>query len=187
MPALVLASSSPRRHELLAAAGIDHIIHRPTDIDETPLPGEPPETLVQRLARAKAASVADQLPGRVVLGADTIVCLDNQILGKPADLDEAAACLRLLSGNTHRVITGACLLRRRPLHDDVWYCISEVTFRVLTDADIAHALTLTNPLDKAGAYAIQEQEAHLIAHFTGLRSNIIGLPVEDLLAHLRHV
>jgi len=120
-----------------------------------------------------------------VLGSDTTVSIAGEILGKPADLDEARAFLRRLSGRTHQVLTGVCLLRREPAHRELWCSVANVTFRALSAADIEAAFALSNPLDKAGGYAMQEQEALLVARFTGLRSTIVGLPVEEVVARLQ--
>ncbi len=185
MTPLVLASTSPRRQQLLAEAGISCEVYRPREVDETPLLGELPEPLVTRLAEAKARSVAIDFPDRLVLGADTIVYHDGEILNKPADLAEAEAMLRRLSGQTHRVCTGVSLLRLHPALHHLWAATSSVTFHQLSDETIAAAMQLTNPLDKAGGYAIQEQEALLVARTCGYRTTIIGLPVEDVLAQLR--
>jgi len=184
VPALVLASTSPRRRELLAAAGLSCVVVAPVDVDETPLPGEAPAALVCRLAEAKAGSVARRYPAHWVLGADTVVWHAGSSLGKPADLAEARAFLRHLAGATHQVYTGVSLQCVARASNTTWSSVAHVTFRSLSDAELTHALTLTNPLDKAGAYAIQEQEAVLIAGFTGLRSTIIGLPVEEVVARL---
>jgi septum formation protein len=183
-PALVLASSSPRRRELLAAAGVPCRVVPPEDVDETPLPGEAPEALVCRLAAAKAAEVARRYPTQLVLGADTVVWHAGASLGKPADLDEARAFLRRLAGATHQVYTGVSLQCAARHYGATWCSVAHVTFRPLAEAEVEYALSLTNPLDKAGGYAIQEQEAVLIAGHTGCRSTIIGLPVEEVVARL---
>jgi len=180
---LILASASPRRLDLLRRAGIEAVV-RPADVDETALPGEQPEAHVRRLAQAKAAAVATTEPDSVVLGADTVVVLGETIFGKPVDLAAARATLRQLSGRCHQVLTGVCLQRPAPTPPEVWVSRTEVHFRILTDAVIGAYFARVNPLDKAGAYGIQEHGDLLVDHIVGLESNVIGLPVEEVLARL---
>lgn len=182
MSPLVLASASPRRRSLLSGAGIE-IECRPAEIEERLHPGETPEGHVTRLAREKAACVAAQMPQRVVLGADTIVYLDDRIIGKPADLAAARRMIGMLNGKTHQVYTGVCLTCGA--RTEVWHCVTAVTFNLLSTDDIERYLAEAEPLDKAGAYAIQDHEALLIARYDGLRSNVIGLPLEEVLEKLR--
>ena len=138
-------------------------------------------------ARAKAEWVADRNPGRFILGADTTVFLDGQILNKPRDLDEARSMLARLSGRTHSVFTGLVLLHRNQGLEEVEVVFSEVTFRDLDPAAIEAYLAVVNPLDKAGAYAIQESGEMIVAGYTGSLSNIIGLPLDETKAILaRH-
>ena len=138
-------------------------------------------------ARLKAGWVADRIPGRYILGADTTVCLDGQILNKPRDLDEARSMLTRLSGRTHHVFTGLVLLHRNQALEEVEVVSSEVTFRDLEPAAIEAYLAVVNPLDKAGAYAIQESGEMIVADYTGSLSNIIGLPLDETKAILtRH-
>ena len=183
---LVLASASPRRRELLHAAGI-HFVCQPADVDEALLHGENPAAAVQRLARAKAAAVAGRFPHETVLGADTLVVLDGQALGKPRDLDDARRMLGLLSGRTHQVMTGVSLLRLRPPHEETWCCVTDVTFRELSEAVIGEYLGKVHVLDKAGSYAIQECGEMVVAGIRGLRSNVVGLPVEEVAARLAEI
>jgi septum formation protein len=182
---IILASQSPRRRELLEGAGIP-CTPIPAAIDESTMPGEAPEALVQRLAALKADTVAPQYPDQIVLGSDTIVYLHPEILGKPADLNQARSYLRALSGKTHHVYTGVCMLRLRPAWRQVWHTVTTVTFRSLDDDDIENYLQLTQPLDKAGAYAIQEHGELIIDGICGLRSNVIGLPIEEVIEQLKH-
>ncbi len=173
---LVLASASPRRRELLTQARIPFVCH-PADIDESAVEATSPEELVQKLASLKSLAVAQELQTQqLILGADTVVALDGRIFGKPATMDEAAEMLRVLSGRTHAVITGVAL--RRGNQCTTRACITTVTFKTLRDNDIAHYHSLVTPLDKAGAYAIQEHGDLIIDHIDGSRTNVIGLPVE---------
>ncbi len=174
--ALVLASASPRRRELLTQAHIPFVCH-PADIDESTVEAASPEALVQKLASLKSLAVAQELQTQqLILGADTVVALDGRIFGKPATMDEAAAMLHALSGRTHAVITGVAL--RRGDQCITRACITSVTFKTLSNNDIAHYHSLVNPLDKAGAYAIQEHGDLIIESINGSRTNVIGLPLE---------
>jgi len=176
---LVLASASPRRRELLMRAGVPLQV-RTADISEDAQPGESPEALVLRLAGGKARAVAADLPGRLVLGADTVIAFAGQIYGKPVDLPAARAMLRAFAGRQHDVLTGVCLLRDSVEYS--WLARTTVRFRLLTDAAIDDYVALVNPLDKAGAYGIQEHGEMIVAGMDGLLSNVIGLPVEEVLA-----
>ena len=178
---IVLASASPRRKALLEAAGFVVDV-RPADVDEAPLPGELPEDLVRRLARAKADAVPNTDDDAVV-AADTTVALGALILNKPVDDDDAARMLRLLSGRVHMVLTGWCVRRGAVLQDGV--CVTAVTFRALGDDDIAAYLQTGEHRDKAGAYGIQGAAAVLVARVEGSLTNVIGLPVDDVVAALR--
>jgi septum formation protein len=168
---------------MLAQAGFDLVVEPPC-ITEEPHPGEPPQATVLRLARSKAEAVAGNHPDAIVLGADTLVTLDDCVLGKPHSLTHARAMLRRLAGRTHAVLTGVCLRRLCPAVDMAWVCRTEVRFHELTDSTIARYCRLVDPLDKAGGYAIQERGDMLVAQTTGLVSNVIGLPVEEVLARL---
>ena len=150
---LILASNSPRRRELLAEAGVRFEVHA-YETDERRLDGDVADHLVQRLSCLKARAAEMHHPGRVILGADTVVVLDDRILGKPKDMEEAKRFLRDLSGRTHVVLTGVTLIDGR-CHADTWLAASHVTFKPLTDKIIDEYVRLTNPLDKAGAYGIQ--------------------------------
>jgi septum formation protein len=175
---LVLASNSPRRRELLAQAGFAFTVH-PAHIPEDPRPGEDPVAYVLRLARAKADAVFGELGAgsaeTVVLGADTTVTIDNQILGKPADSADAARMLRLLSGRTHRVMTGVALASAAGT--EVAAEITGVRFHTLSEEEIAAYIATGEPMDKAGAYAIQGRAARWIPRVTGDYSNVVGLPL----------
>jgi septum formation protein len=176
---LVLASASPRRHELLGWLGVPYAVDAP-DVDEEPSPGERPADLVRRLACAKAVAVAARRTGDWVLGADTAVEVDGRALGKPADRAEAADMLARLAGREHRVLTALALvapgrrLRAERLVE------SRVRFRALSRAAIAAYVTTGEPDDKAGAYAIQGRGAGLIAGVEGSFTNVMGLPLEQV-------
>jgi septum formation protein len=179
---LVLASASPRRQELLRNAGISFEL-QPADIPEDPLPGEDAKACAERLAREKALAVARQRPHDCVLGADTVVVVDGQLLGKPSDAADAARMLRMLSGRKHQVITGVCLVvSGKPL------VASETTFVIvseITGKDIADYVASGEPMDKAGAYAIQGIASRWIPRIEGDYSNVVGLPVALVYGMLR--
>ena len=173
---LILASTSPRRRELLADAGLEFELEAP-DVDERPLPAESPEAMAERVARLKAETVAKRAaPGRVVLAADTLVVLGDAVLGKPRDGGEASAMLLRLAGNTHRVLTGYTLRCGDEIRSGV--AESRVRMREVTPAEAAAYAATGEPLDKAGAYAVQGEGGRFVESIEGSRSNVIGLPVE---------
>ncbi len=207
---LVLASASPRRQELLRNAGISFTV-QPANIDETPLAGERPRECAQRLAREKALAVCRTRPRDRVLGADTIVVVDETILGKPVDDDDAVRMLSLLSGRVHRVITGLCLVgavagdqlpvvsqserTERSLPYEIMRTESRelrtasettlVTMSELSEDEIREYVATGEPMDKAGAYAIQGMASRWIPRIEGDYSNVVGLPVALVYAMLR--
>jgi len=171
---LVLASASPRRQELLRNAGIAFEV-QPAHISEDPRPGETAKACAERLAREKALAVARQRPHDVVLGADTVVVVDGQLLGKPLDAADAARMLRMISGRAHDVITGVCLVV-----SGQWSVASEITavaMSEISDKEIAEYVATGEPMDKAGAYAIQGVASRWIPRIEGDYSNVVGLPV----------
>ncbi len=173
---LVLASRSPRRAELLTRAGYRFEV-APADIDERRRDGEAPARLVRRLAWRKAAAVAARHPGAVVLGADTVVVVDDDVvLGKPHGDADAARMLRRLSGRTHEVLTGVAL--RAPHRRRAGVQSTRVVFRSLSRAQIAWYVASGEPLDKAGGYAIQGLASRFVARIEGSHANVVGLPVE---------
>jgi septum formation protein len=178
VPMLILASASPRRTELLRQIGMPHRV-LPADIDERRLTGEGIEQCVQRLARSKASQVWQQLPQRsddvAVLGADTVVVIDDALLGKPRDRDDAMGMLQRLAGRTHRVLSAIALATARGL--DHAMSVSEVRFRTLSHAECAAYWDTGEPHDKAGSYAIQGQGALFIECLTGSYSGVMGLPL----------
>ncbi|HOK78127.1 MAG TPA: Maf family protein [Verrucomicrobiota bacterium] len=181
---LVLASRSPRRQELLRRAGLDfEVVTAPVEErDDEELTGR---ELALLNAYRKAVSVARRLPGRLVLGADTVVCLGTRKLGKPCDLDEAVRMLEQLQGRTHHVITGVALIRLESGEERVFAETTHVTFRPLARSEIEAYIARVNPLDKAGAYAIQEHGEMLVVGIDGSYSNVVGLPMERLLEELK--
>lgn len=173
-PRLVLASGSPRRRELLAGLGVEPVI-RPVDIDETPRHGESAASYVLRLATEKARERAE--PGELILAADTVVAIDGDLLGKPEDEDDARAMLRRLSGRTHQVLTGVAVLDPERGVEDTEAVATDVTFGRLADADVEWYVRSGEPMDKAGAYAIQGLGALFVERITGNYSNVVGLPL----------
>jgi nucleoside triphosphate pyrophosphatase len=177
---LVLASASPRRQELLRNAGIPFVA-QPTNIPEVPEAGEAPRAFAERMARQKALTVFRQRPHDLVLGADTIVVVGTEILGKPRDNADAARMLRLLSGRRHEVTTGVCLVGQQPASamsfEDVRSETTAVTIDALSDEDIRSYISTREPMDKAGAYAIQGRASRWISRIAGDYFNVVGLPV----------
>lgn len=176
-PHVILASQSPRRRELLTLVGIPHEV-RPADIDESYGAGELPHAHAERLAREKAAVVARSAPDAVVIGSDTIVVLDGDVLGKPRDEQAAASMLMRLSGRTHTVMTAVAVMWRgveRSAVEEV-----EVTFHTLTSAEIDAYIATREPMDKAGAYGIQGFGATIVARVDGDYFAVMGLPLQRM-------
>jgi septum formation protein len=183
LPPLILASASPRRAELLKLLTADFRI-LPGHADEVAHDHLTPLEVCQLNAHRKARAVAKKIPDAIVLGADTLVFLENEILGKPRSRAEARRMLARLQGRTHQVVTGVCLMHLRSHHERIFAESTDVLFHPLTDRQIRHYLNQINPLDKAGAYAIQERGELIIAEISGSFSNVVGLPVEKLRAEL---
>jgi septum formation protein len=179
--ALILASASPRRQDLLRNAGISFMV-QVANIPEIPLAGESPQACSMRLATEKARAVFQRHSSECVLGADTIVVVNDEILGKPRDETDAARMLRLLSGETHEVITGVCLLGG---FEDIRYERTLVSVAALTDEDIRQYVATREPMDKAGAYAIQGVASRWIHKIEGDYFNVVGLPVALVYQMLR--
>jgi septum formation protein len=169
---VILASQSPRRRELLSLVGIDHAV-QPADIDETPFPDEAPVPHTERLARGKAAVIAARDPGALVIAADTIVVVDGDLLGKPADIPEARAMLRRLSGRSHEVCTAMAVAMGARIESEVVRV--QVRFRALDDDTIARYVNIGEPMDKAGAYGIQGYGATIVEHIEGDYFAVMGL------------
>ena len=180
--ALVLASASPRRLQLLSSLGLLLEV-APVDIDETPAPGEEPAALALRLAEAKAALAATRHPGRLVVAADTVVALGGETLGKPKDAREAQAMLQRLSGARHEVFTAVAARRDRQAASRL--SRSEVDFRVLGPAEIEAYVATGEPMDKAGAYGIQGVAAVFVSRLCGSYSGVVGIPLHDTAELLR--
>jgi nucleoside triphosphate pyrophosphatase len=197
---LVLASASPRRQELLRNAGITFTV-QPANVDETPLPRETPRECAERLARDKALAVWRDHPKELVLGADTVVVAGSEMLAKPVDADDAARMLRLLSGRTHEVITGVCLVKAalgsqysaapttsggdRNFELTVAAETTAVTMYEVSDQEILEYVATGEPMDKAGGYAIQGMASRWIPRIEGDYSNVVGLPVALLYRMLK--
>jgi septum formation protein len=171
---LILASASPRRSELLRNAGIPFTVE-PAHVPEQALGGEQPLVYARRLARDKVRAIFARHPDNVVLGADTIVIADGHLLEKPHDAEDAVRMLHLLSGRSHEVVTGVCLLA--PGFESTEVEITEVQFSALADAEIAAYVATGEPMDKAGAYAIQGIASRWVERIDGCYFNVVGLPV----------
>lgn len=184
VPAVILASASPRRRDLLDLIGIAHEV-RPADIDETALPDEAPIPHAERLARAKAHALAEGHPDIVVIAADTIVVVDGVILGKPRDEAHAAEMLRRLAGRAHTVYT-AIAVARGELTESAVEAV-RVTFRALTDDEIAAYIATREPMDKAGAYGIQGYGATIVERVDGDYFSVMGLGLRRLVELLERV
>ncbi len=178
---LILASQSPRRSEILREAGISFVV-RPANVDETFLPAESPDDYVKRVAQQKAAAIEAD-PADVVLGADTVVVIDGQILGKPLNHADALRMLEALSGREHEVLTGICI--RRGTDTVIDLATTRVWFLPLAHKDVEEYVATGEPMDKAGAYAIQGLASKFIERIDGSYSNVVGLPIELVREHLR--
>lgn len=183
---IILASASPRRLELLASAGVEFDVFA-SDIPEEPLPGEAPADFAVRLARDKAVAAAALVEGRWFIGADTIVVCDGEIMGKPIDVADAVRMLKKLSGVPHEVITGYAIYDRER---DGFLCravVTRVFFKHLRDEEISAYVATGCPMDKAGAYAIQGGAAHMVERIEGSYTNVVGLPLCEVVEDLRRM
>ncbi len=181
-PALILASASPRRREILSNLGLDFQVMA-SEIDETPLSAEAAPEYVMRLARDKAKDVAARLAQAVVIGADTIVVVDDQLLGKPSSTAQARTMLQQLSQRWHQVLTGVAVINTSTQQQAVDHCITRVKFSALTPEEIEWYLQTREPFGKAGGYAIQGYASLFIEEIAGNYLNVVGLPI-TLLRHL---
>jgi len=182
----ILASASPRRMELLAGWGLS-FNSVPSGVDESLRHGETPRKYVKRISLAKAAAVAEIYPDAWVLGADTIVSIDNQILGKPDDKGSAEKMMRLLSGRKHDVFTGFSLVRKTGALLEQGVVRSAVVFREVSDEEISWYVHSDEPYDKAGGYAIQGRGSLFIREIRGSHSNVMGLPLSELFDTLKKI
>ncbi len=176
---IILASESPRRKELLKELIVDFDCFHP-EIDESLLPNEAPEGHALRLARAKARKAAEVIGDCLVIGADTVVALDGAIFGKPRDIADAEDILACLSGHTHSVITAYCVLDTNSGREVLKAVETLVTIKELTDIEIEEYVATLEPMDKAGAYAIQGKGAFMVEKIVGSYSNVVGLPTKEL-------
>jgi septum formation protein len=174
LPKLILASGSPRRSEILNSVGWEFTKDVP-DIDESEIAGETPEDYVRRLAKAKAEIIAARHNGEIVLGADTTVVINDQIIGKPVDVADARRMLEMLSGHWHEVLTGVAVVQNG--NTNVGLQRTRVKFAKMTDTELDFLVEKGDPLDKAGAYAVQAQAALFIEGIEGDYWNVVGLPV----------
>lgn len=183
LPPFILASASPRRAELLRQLKLDFTIV-PSDAKEVFDDNLSPLELCQLNAHRKARAVAKKDPDALVLGADTLVFLDHKIFGKPADAAQAKKMLLQLQGRTHQVVTGVCLIHLRTHREKIFAVSTDVMFRPLAPEQIDEYLAKINPLDKAGAYAIQENGEMIVSEISGSFSNVVGLPIEKVQSEL---
>jgi len=181
---LILASGSPRRADLLRQIGLEFEVI-PSGVDENEISGSSPQEKALNAALAKALDVARKVGEGIVIGADTIVVLEGRILGKPSGPQEAIRMLTLLSGKTHRVITGVALVDASSMKVESWVESTSVTFRELSPDEIVEYVETGIPLDKAGAYGIQDKAAAFVKRIEGCYFNVVGLPLAALIERLR--
>jgi septum formation protein len=179
MPSLILASASPRRRDLLMREGYDFVV-TPAEVDEIAPAHLTPAEITLFNARTKAKAISAEQPGAIVLGADTIVALDGEVFGKPRDLEHAFEMVSRLNGRIHEVWSGVWLVRGKPVHEVGFNEVTRVRFRTLDDAAIRAYLARIGPLDKAGAYAAQDDQGELIECVEGCFDNVVGLPMKAL-------
>jgi len=184
LPPLILASTSPRRAELLRQLPVEFRVV-PSDADEVMHEHLSPLEICQLNAHRKTRAVAKKIPDDLVLGADTLVFLDGEMMGKPRDQADARRMLKRLQGRTHQVVTGVCLMHLRTHRERIFAVSTDVLFRSFTDATITDYLAAVNTLDKAGAYAIQEHGEWIVSEISGSFSNVVGLPLERLATELQ--
>lgn len=182
-PIIVLASSSPRRSDLLKAHGIPFEIVLP-EVEEISDSSISPVVLVQENARMKARDVANRMPDRIVVGADTVVAFGGRVFGKPRTLNEAEEMLGILNGQTHEVLSGVCIHQGSTESEVLFAESTRVTFHTRTAEERRGYLDRIHPFDKAGSYSAQSDEGFMIREVRGLLSNVVGLPVEKLLLKL---
>ena len=184
LPPIILASASPRRVELLKLLSVKFRV-LPATIEEVAHEHLSPLEVCQLNAHRKARAVAKKIPDALVIGADTLVFMDNEILGKPRHLAEAHRMIARLQGRTHQVVTGVCLMHLRAHRESIFAVSTDVLFHPLNARQIRDYLHRIHPLDKAGAYAIQEGGEMILSEISGSFSNVVGLPVEKLREELK--
>ena len=182
-PRLILASKSPRRRYLLEKAGLEFTVI-PSELDESSVIRSSPESYVKSLAEAKTRGISNRYPDSWIIGADTIVFINNTILGKPASRDEARAMLKSLSAKTHQVHTGYCICHKATGHLFSECVTTDVSFKQLSEKEIDWYINSGEPFDKAGAYAIQGIGTFLVKRINGSYTNVVGLPVCEVLEYL---
>jgi len=182
-PRLILASKSPRRSDLLEQAGLKFSVI-PSDFDESTVAMSDPDSYVIALAESKAIDISEKHPASWVIGADTIVLIDRNILGKPGSKEEARDMLQRLSGKTHQVLTGYCICCKKKNRFFSETIKTDVRFKKLSDAEIEWYIQTEEPFDKAGAYAIQGLGTFLVKSINGSYTNVVGLPVCEVMEHL---
>ena len=183
MENIILASSSPRRRRLMLEAGFNFEIIV-SDAEEICDKFMIPWDLTVQNAQIKASPIAQNNQEKIVIGADTVVSLDNEIFGKPSDMDEAVKMLARLSGRTHIVTTGVCIIQKEK--NETFYVNTEVTFKPLSGKEISQYVKVINPLDKAGAYAAQDHGELIIEKYSGSFTNVVGLPMSEVKEALAH-
>ena len=183
MENIILASSSPRRKRLLSEAGFNFEIIV-SDAEEICDKFMIPWDLTVQNAQIKASPIAQNNQEKIVIGADTVVSLDNEIFGKPSDMEEALKMLARLSGRTHIVTTGVCIIQKEK--NETFYVNTEVTFKPLSGKEISQYVKVINPLDKAGAYAAQDHGELIIEKYSGSFTNVVGLPMSEVKEALAH-
>lgn len=183
---IVLASSSPRRHELLGQAGVNFEVIV-SGCDETPIAGETSQQMVERLALLKAATVADQHHDALVIGADTTVFIDGKALGKPESIQEANTMLATIAGRTHEVWGGIAIVCLQQGVSQVWSHVTQVTMADMDAGMIARYVASGEPMDKAGAYAIQGLGLQFVESVAGSYSNVVGLNISALMQRLKQI
>jgi len=179
MTSLILASQSPRRRDLLEALGVAFELHA-SDAEELDGADLDPQELVLHNAQLKASDVANRFPDRWVLGSDTVVALEGKVYGKPGSFAAAEVMLQCLQGKVHHVYTGVCLVHHTTSRQELWCEGTKVGFRPLSEVQIRDYLNRIDPLDKAGAYGIQEGGERIVSRVEGSLSNVVGLPLESL-------
>ena len=183
MQNIILASSSPRRKRLMLEAGFNFEI-KVSDAEEISEKFMIPWDLTVQNAQIKASPIAQNNQEKIVIGADTVVSLDNEIFGKPSDMEEAVKMLARLSGRTHIVTTGVCIIQKEK--NETFYVNTEVTFKPLSGKEISQYVKVINPLDKAGAYAAQDHGELIIEKYSGSFTNVVGLPMSEVKEALAH-